>query len=321
MFTFSSVCLEKKPVRCPYVLRSSLMPRVLLLLVVFLLPLAAHAQTPADSIQAFHGPNVAFTWPMPFDHVPQTFTKQGVRFTAPYGEVQAALYALDVNVWPSSSSSDGFNDTLLVRFFAPGPDGTPDELSMVGLDTRIPFDQVPSGTVALLDLTAALVILDPGDEVWATLELASVGTPDTLVLVSDVAEPFSQGRAAAFVEGTGWRLLQDTQFGAEYIFHVAAYFTPLAIVGIEVVPPAAFALQVWPHPADTDAHVAFTLPGPASVTITLYDAQGRAVYDAPLGRLASGPHRHMLPGHLAAGVYGLVLRAGDQQAMRMVVVR
>ncbi|MFN2374615.1 MAG: hypothetical protein ABR545_12475, partial [Cyclonatronaceae bacterium] len=37
----------------------------------------------ADSTISYHGPQIAFDWPFPFNHIPQTFEQQAVRFTSP----------------------------------------------------------------------------------------------------------------------------------------------------------------------------------------------------------------------------------------------
>jgi hypothetical protein len=70
----------------------------------------------ADSTVQYAGPQAAFAWPFPFTHVPQTFIKQAIRFTAPES---ARLSAVDLFAAAGISSSDGFNDTLMVSFYRP----------------------------------------------------------------------------------------------------------------------------------------------------------------------------------------------------------
>jgi hypothetical protein len=65
-----------------------------------------------DTTLAYHGPEAAFAWPIPFTHVPETFQKQAVRFTAPGN---GRLKSVDVFVGSSSASEDGFNDSLKIR--------------------------------------------------------------------------------------------------------------------------------------------------------------------------------------------------------------
>jgi hypothetical protein len=61
---------------------------------------------------AYHGQQAAFAWPIPFTHVPETFLKQAVRFTAPGN---GRLKSVDVFVGSGSASEDGFNDSLKIR--------------------------------------------------------------------------------------------------------------------------------------------------------------------------------------------------------------
>ncbi len=56
--------------------------RRLLSLLALAFALPASAQTTS---QEWFRPQVAFTWPQPFEHVPQTFEAQAVRFTNPGG--------------------------------------------------------------------------------------------------------------------------------------------------------------------------------------------------------------------------------------------
>jgi len=70
----------------------------------------------ADTTMQYAGPEAAFAWPFPFNHVPQTFIKQAIRFTAPEA---ARLSAVDIFAAGGISSPDGFNDTLMVSFYRP----------------------------------------------------------------------------------------------------------------------------------------------------------------------------------------------------------
>ncbi len=66
-----------------------------------------------DTLLFYHGAEAVFAWPFPFTHVPQTFEKQAVRFTAPGN---GRLRSVDVFIGNSSSSEDGFNDSLKISF-------------------------------------------------------------------------------------------------------------------------------------------------------------------------------------------------------------
>ncbi len=65
---------------------------------------------------SYHGPEAMFAWPIPFTHVPETFLKQAVLFTAPGN---GRLKSVDLFVWGGTTSEDGFNDTLRVRGMRP----------------------------------------------------------------------------------------------------------------------------------------------------------------------------------------------------------
>ncbi len=69
-----------------------------------------------DQSVSYHGPEAVFAWPVPFTHVPQTFLKQAVRFTAP-GD--GRLKSVDLFVGGATASDDGFNDTLRIRVLPP----------------------------------------------------------------------------------------------------------------------------------------------------------------------------------------------------------
>jgi hypothetical protein len=69
-----------------------------------------------DSVIGYAGEQAMFAWPMPFNHVPQTFLKHATRFTAPDA---SRLTEVSIFAGANSASSDGFNDTLKVSFFRP----------------------------------------------------------------------------------------------------------------------------------------------------------------------------------------------------------
>lgn len=65
---------------------------------------------------SYHGPEAMFAWPVPFTHVPQTFLKQAVRFSAPGN---GRLQSVDLFVGGGTASDDGFNDTLRIQVLPP----------------------------------------------------------------------------------------------------------------------------------------------------------------------------------------------------------
>lgn len=70
----------------------------------------------ADFDVSYAGPQAAFAWPIPFNHVPQTFLKQAVRFTSPEA---SRLSSVDLFTGSGLSSSDGFNDIVKLSFLRP----------------------------------------------------------------------------------------------------------------------------------------------------------------------------------------------------------
>jgi len=87
-------------------------------------------------------------------------------------------------------------------------------------------------------------------------------------------------------------------------------------------------LAILPNPIATTARIAFTLPGPAAVTIEVFDALGRSCSSVPAASLSAGAHslewraldRAGRP--LPSGVYALRMTAGSStQTRRVVLVR
>jgi hypothetical protein len=70
----------------------------------------------ADSTISYHRPQIAFDWPFPFNHVPQTFEQQAVRFTSP-----GTGLLTSIGLYPGNgfSSTDGFNDSLKISLLKP----------------------------------------------------------------------------------------------------------------------------------------------------------------------------------------------------------
>jgi hypothetical protein len=68
-----------------------------------------------DETVSYHRPEAAFTWPFPFNHVPQTFEKKATRFTSP-----DAARLRNIEIYPFGiESSDGANDTVKISLFEP----------------------------------------------------------------------------------------------------------------------------------------------------------------------------------------------------------
>lgn len=296
--------------------------RIRTLLIALTLAASARAQTPADVRQAWHGPGVAFTWPIPFTHVPQTFDAHAVRFTAPYDAPwRSALTAVEVNVWFETRSGDNFNDTVRMSFLDVSPDGAPDPAVEIAPPREWVLAEWPTATVATLDVSASGVVLDPGRDVWVAIELVPVGQPDTLVLVSDGLTNPSLDRTAARVVGEGWRLMRDTMFdGRDFELHVGATFSARQSATAIEEQPEGFglrALPVWPVPASGRlvADLSGAPPGPVAVRIA--DVTGRIRLR---GTLEGGAPQALDVGALPPGAYLLEATPRTGPPLRRAIV-
>lgn len=122
---------------------------------------------------------------------------------------------------------------------------------------------------------------------------------------------------AGTLAGGGFKLGGGFWFGGQ-----AASGTP------EGAPPAfAFRLlQTTPNPVRSVSSVAFELPRPTRVGLTLFDVAGRARQRTDLGLLPAGPQQRTWSAlddygrPLPSGVYFLRLEAGADRANRKVLV-
>ncbi|MCP4231286.1 MAG: T9SS type A sorting domain-containing protein [bacterium] len=84
--------------------------------------------------------------------------------------------------------------------------------------------------------------------------------------------------------------------------------------------PTGFALyQSYPNPANNSATISFALPKTAAVNLTVYDIKGRKVATLADEKLDAGEHERNISG-LAAGIYLYRLMAGENSAVRKMVV-
>jgi aminopeptidase N len=84
--------------------------------------------------------------------------------------------------------------------------------------------------------------------------------------------------------------------------------------------PTSYALyQSRPNPASGAATIAFDLPKPSHVTISVYDLAGREILTIVNGSLTAGEHEAEVSG-LAPGVYVYKMSAGPFNAVRKMVV-
>jgi hypothetical protein len=86
--------------------------------------------------------------------------------------------------------------------------------------------------------------------------------------------------------------------------------------------PYAFALaQNYPNPAAGETTVSFSLPEKGYVELVVFDITGRKVDTLIAGELAAGEHKIAYSPALAPGVYLYRLTAGENSAVRKMVVR
>jgi hypothetical protein len=86
--------------------------------------------------------------------------------------------------------------------------------------------------------------------------------------------------------------------------------------------PYAFALaQNYPNPAAGETTISFSLPEKGYVELTVFDITGRKVDTPVAGELAAGEHEIAYSPALAPGVYIYRLTAGENSAVRKMVVR
>lgn len=301
----------------------------LLLAGTFSAPLAyAQDPVPTDSVQAWHGPQIAFAWPFPFNHVPQRFLKHAVRFTAPdLGTENTGLQGLDlVTVATSSSSQDGFNDTLRVLVAPPDEAGYPDEDAATLIAKPTTGSLVLGGSTRIVPEEAA-ADFTRGADFWVIFELDTVIVADVLAFASDGVEETPLYRSAAFVEDEGWLLMPETQFGRDYQFNVTARFASIVFTPRErEEQPAATSLDValYPNPAREQVRVAYRVPSGGPMDVRVYDLLGRRVATHEVATATAGtltvPLRQQGRA-LAAGLYVVEVTAGAQRVQRLLVAQ
>ena len=102
-------------------------------------------------------------------------------------------------------------------------------------------------------------------------------------------------------------------------------WSPLPTASVPLA-PTGFSFKLAPNPTRDGARLAFDLPVPGRVRITLYDLSGRRVREIAHQTLAAGPHEFRWDGReatgagVAPGMYFLSVQAGDRFATRKLVV-
>jgi hypothetical protein len=104
----------------------------------------------------------------------------------------------------------------------------PDENTPLTAPVLVPMSEVASGNWIEVDFSSAELSLRQGQDFWVSVDLITVGQPDTFSFISGNAEPSNTNRAAARIDngnGTGsWSYMSATQFGRDYHFRIRAEF-------------------------------------------------------------------------------------------------
>ncbi|MFZ5432457.1 MAG: T9SS type A sorting domain-containing protein [Calditrichota bacterium] len=85
--------------------------------------------------------------------------------------------------------------------------------------------------------------------------------------------------------------------------------------------PASFSLLAYPNPFNATTTLSFSLSHTSPVSLSVFNLLGQAVYQADLGRLNAGEHRHLFDARdLPSGVYLVRVQVGDLSQMRKMVL-
>jgi hypothetical protein len=164
---------------------------------------------------------------------------------------------------------------------------------------------------------------------WVRLEWSAAGGTMLAADVERRSETSDWERLTTLtLDGTGRLRYEDRAVspGARYAYRLS-YTDGAAIVRTAetwvTVPVPRFALRgLTPNPSAGDPVIAFTLTSAEPASIELYDLAGRLVLAREVGSLGPGAQSVRLEtrGHLAAGVYTVVLRQGTQLAKARAVL-
>ncbi len=88
-----------------------------------------------------------------------------------------------------------------------------------------------------------------------------------------------------------------------------------------ILHPSSFSLSTYPNPFNATTTLSFSLPHTSPVSLTVFNLLGQAVYQADLGMLNAGEHRHLFDANeLTSGVYVARVQAGERSQMRKMVL-
>jgi len=88
-----------------------------------------------------------------------------------------------------------------------------------------------------------------------------------------------------------------------------------------ILHPSAFRLSSYPNPFNPSTMLAFSLPTPSAVALTVFDILGRVAYQKNLGRMEAGEYRQPFDGSaLPSGVYFACIQAGNAARVMKIVL-
>ncbi len=166
----------------------------------------------------------------------------------------------------------------------------------------------------------------------ATTLVGNSGIAETADLEFDAAgnlfglAGFAPGKVSDFLQinpTTGKAVkLGTTGFKSVYSLIIRGTITTAVAEQPQATAPRIFALaQNHPNPFNPSTEIAFSLPNATLTTLKVYDLAGREVATLINGKMAAGEHRVKFEANaLAAGVYLYRLQAGEQVAVRKLVL-
>jgi trimeric autotransporter adhesin len=132
---------------------------------------------------------------------------------------------------------------------------------------------------------------------------------------------------AVFVDGADvWVGGMFSAAGGKLSLRIGKWSAPLTAVA--PAPPVRVGIEMEapsPNPSSGQTRIAFSLPEPGEVRVSLMDVRGRLVASLPQGELAAGDHAIVWDGRarngerVASGVYWAVVSAGGRRASTRVV--
>ncbi|MBU1674718.1 T9SS type A sorting domain-containing protein, partial [bacterium] len=125
----------------------------------------------------------------------------------------------------------------------------------------------------------------------------------------------------------GFTARDETAPAGEVAYRLSLYdgqaWSVVAQTSVQVSPPAAAALgEPYPNPFNPSVKIAYALPRPGPVRLTVHDARGRVLATLVDGVKAAGTHEAAWEGrdktgkHVPSGTYFIHLETDDESSVR-----